>query len=132
MTLRKRRLQVNVLHTTPVVFWFRGYGVLMMILNSLHVLTVSPKHLPKSKKRSVDSPPNVLEVNHKRKQQYPPSAQSSIHEHSTNEHLQSKQSLDIAYCLTKLQEIDGHISPGWIGYNTPLNSTTIFPLAKLG
>ena len=51
---------------------------------------------------------------------------------TTNEHLQSKQYLDIAYCLSKLQELDGHILPGWTGYNTLLNSTTIPPLSKLG
>ena len=41
------------------------------------------------------------------------------------------QSLDIAYCLLKLQEIDGHILPSWTGYNTLLHSTTILPLSKL-
>ena len=85
-------------------------------------------------KRSVDPPPNVLEVYHKRIRQgpTPTSYQSIIHEHSTNEHLQSKQSLDITYCLSKLQELNGHILPGWTGYNTLLNSTTIPPLSKLG
>ena len=88
----------------------------------------------KTKKRSVDPPPNVLEVRHKRKRQCPSptSDQSVIHEHSTNEHLQSKQSLDKPYCLSKLQEVYGHILPGWTGYTTLLNSTTISPLSKLG
>ena len=60
-----------------------------------------------TKKRSVDPPPNVLEVYHKRKRQGPnaTSYQSVIHEHSTNEYLQSKQSLDIAYCLSKLPRV---------------------------
>ena len=104
----------------------------MMVLNPLHVLTVSLSIC--QKKRSVDPPPNVLEVYHKRKPQIPipTSYQSVIHEHSTNEHLQSKQSLNIYYCLPKQQELDGHILLGWTGYNRLLNSTTIPPLSKLG
>ena len=42
------------------------------------------------------------------------------------------QSLDIAYCGKKLQEVDGHILPGWTGYNIFLNSATISSLSKLG
>ena len=106
----------------------------VMVLNPFHVLTVSPSISQKNKKRCVDPPPNALEVYHKRKRQgpIPTSYQNVIHEHSTNEHLQSTQSLDIAYCLSKLQELDGHILPGWAGYNTLLNSTTIPPVSKLG
>ena len=107
----------------------------MLILNPFHVLTVSPKQLPISKNRSVDSPPNMLEVYHQRKRQcpFPTSDQSVIHEHSTNEHLQSKQCVDIAYCFfSNLEEVDGHILPGWIGYNKLRNSTTISPLSKRG
>ena len=107
--------------------------LLLLLLNPFHVLTVSPSICQK-KMRSVDPPPNVLEVYHKRKRQgpIPTSYQNVIHEHSTNEHLQYKQSLDIPYCLSKLQELDGHIVSGWTGYNTLLNSTTIHSLSKLG
>ena len=61
---------------------------------SIPCINSESKHLPK--KRSVDPPPNVLEVYHKSKRQgpTPTSYQSVIHEHSTNKHLQSKQSLD--------------------------------------
>ena len=54
-----------------------------------------------------------------------------MHGHSINEYLQFKQSSDIAYCLSKLQEIDGYILPGWTEYNTLLYPTTIHPLSKL-
>ena len=103
--------------------------MLMMILKQFYVLTVSPKHLPKTKKRSVDPHPNVLEVYLTRKRQgsLPTSDHRVIHEHFTNEHLQSKQSLERAYCLSKLQEVDGQILPGWTWYNTHQNSTTILP-----
>ena len=100
--------------------------------DSIPCINSESNHLPK--KRSFDPPPNVLEVYHKRKRQgpIPTSNQNVIHEHSTNEHLQSKPSLDIACCLSKFQELDGHILPGWTGYNTFLNSPTIPPLSKLG
>ena len=129
MTPEKRRLHVMVIHTTSMVLWFREYGVLMMILNPFHILSVSPKHLPKTKMRSVDSPTSVLEVYHKSKRQGPShtSDQRAKHEHSTNEHLQSKPSLNRAYCVSKPQQVDGHILPGWPRYNTLLNSTTILP-----
>ena len=67
---------------------------------SIPCINSESKHLQKNKKRSVDPPPNALEAYHKRKRQgpIPTSCQNVIHEHSTNEHLQSKQCLDIAYC----------------------------------
>ena len=97
---------------------------------SIRCINSEFKHLPKAKKRSDDPPPNV----HKRKRQGPSatSDQDVKHEHSTNEHIQYKQSLDIAYCLLKLQKVDGHIIRGWTGYITLLNSTTIPPLSMVG
>ena len=66
-----------------------------MSTESIPRINSAAKHLPK-KKRSVNPPPNVLEVYYKRKRQGPTPThyQSVIHEHSTNEHLQAKQSLD--------------------------------------
>ena len=115
-------------------FLARRIGYVDDDTESIPCINGESKHLPKNKKRSVDPPPNVLEVYHKRKRQgpTPTSYQSVIHEHSTNEHLQSKQSLDIAYCLSKLHELNGQILPGWTGYNTLLNSDAIPPLSKLG
>ena len=54
---------------------------------SIPCINSESKHLPK--KRSVDPPPK-----RKRQGPTPTSYQSVIHEHSTNKHLQSKQSLD--------------------------------------
>ena len=70
---------------------------------SIPCINSESKHLPK--KRTVDPPPNILEVYHKRKRQgpTPTSYKNVIHEHSTNEHLQSKQSLD-----SGLQDIRRH------------------------
>ena len=63
---------------------------------SIPCINSESKHLPKNKKCTVDRPPNSLEVYHKRKRQgpTPTSYKRVIHEHSTNEHLWSKQSLD--------------------------------------
>ena len=54
---------------------------------SIACINSESKHLPK--KRSVDPPPK-----RKRQGPTPTSYQSVIHEHSTNQHLQFKQSLD--------------------------------------
>ena len=54
---------------------------------SIPCINSESKHLPE--KRSVDHPPK-----RKRQGPTPTSYQSVIHEHSTNKHLQSKQSLD--------------------------------------
>ena len=48
------------------------------------------------------------------------------------EHLRSKQSLDIDYCLSKLQEEDGHSLPGWTGYNYVLHMTLYIYISTKG
>ena len=100
----KRRFQMKVLHNTNGFLAQRIWCV-DDATESILCINSESKYLPKTQKRSVDRPPSVLEVYHKRRRQglAPTSNQSGIHEHSTNEHLRSKQSLDIDYCLSKLQ-----------------------------
>ena len=93
------------------------------------------KKKAKDRRRSVDPPPNILEVYHKQKRQGPSpinNDQSVITDPATDTHLQYKQSLDSVYCLSKIQEVEGTLHPGWTEYNTLLSFDVIPPLSKLG
>ena len=100
---------------------------------SMPCINSESKHLPKTKTRSVDHTPNVLRCPTKESDKVrPPSAIRVSYMNTLQINISNKPHIDIAYCLSKLQEVDGHILPGWTGYNTLLNCTTIPPLPKLG
>ena len=93
-------------------------------------MEIVPRHLPKTKRRSVDTPNTDIIPYHGGKRHGPQPIDIEMKEMvETSDYKKAFIHIDIAYCLAK-QFAD--VIPGWTGFNTRLCSKNIPPQSKIG
>ena len=96
-------------------------------LSSEHLASAS---IPKTKQRSVDPPITELQSFPHGKHEGPciPDADATV---ATRAMQKVSLRMDLAYCLTKLPELDS-LLPGWTGFNTLVSALSVSEKSSIG
>ena len=88
--------------------------------------------LEKTRKRSMDPPPTAIQPFYSKRRFGPEPVNAEIMHKELPTLLEPYLRIDLAYCLSKLPEVNRNSVPGWTGFNTLMKSLDIHPTSKIG